>query len=176
MFRKSILLITMIIAGGFLFANPLKAQKPNQEGLTLNVTYLVGKWKGVTAYAVNVPPMEQLRDSVAKADTSKSAGTQRRGGDKSAQAMLRQRQTLDNIAANEAGSTVEFFPNKTATKLYNGKTFNATWKLKKKSIIAKDKKSKEKFKMEVQKFGIDDMNVIEHTRFGDVFVHYTRVK
>lgn len=174
--KNSIILIALLITGAFLFATPLAAQE-KKENKKLEIGLLYGKWKAINANAYNAPSIEELKQAANPSDTSKAAMSgAKKGGGNSPQMALRMRMNLENIAINEAKSTMELLPNKTAVKISGGKTFNATWKLKKTSIIAKDLKTKEKFRMDIVKWGDNDIQVIETFKAGQVFVTYTRDK
>lgn len=152
-------------------------KKAVEPGLPkLDAKFLVGKWKAVTAEAYNAPPLDELLKAVPEKDTTQKAASPSRGagGTSAQQAEIRKRRNLENFVYYEKSSTLEIFDNKTAVKTYPARAINFTWKLKKNTIIAKDKKTKEKYKMEIIKYNVNDIQAIETIKAGQVRVHYTR--
>ena len=173
--KKPLFLLTTLVFSSILFLTLTARAQESTEGKKIKAKNLYGKWKVTRADLLNAPSIEQMKAAAMPTDTSKAA-TQGKGARTADQVALRNRMNLENFMHNEAKSTMELFPNKTAIKIYNTKVFNLTWKLKGSVIVAKDVITKKKYRLRIVKWADGTIIVEQTTPAGDIRIVYEREK
>lgn len=168
--KKQLVILTAFVLISLLLNPVFLSAQENAKPPKFKAEQLVGKWKATRAEVLNVPPVADAKQAPAPVDTSKRVSNQGRPVRSTDAVAEREKRNLENFLYYEAKSSLEIFANKTLVKKYNEKIINATWKLKKNSLTAKDIKTKEKYKIKISKCAPDLLIVEETSKTGNVTV------
>lgn len=176
--KQLVILTSLILISIFLFPGILKAQEKSQNKKKIKAEELYGKWKAVQVEALNAPTFEETKTPAVPTDTTKKVSNPGRPARTPEKIAQRQKTDFENFLKNEAKSTLEILPNKTAIRTFNNKTTAYTWKLKKNTLTAKDPVTKYKYKIFIRKWTPEYLDIEETTKTGNVKVRvlYERVK
>jgi len=174
------MLLSGAVMGIVIFLSSCVTTHPNEK-------LLIGEWKPVKSEKCFTEAEEaQFQKAVASGSTTaqkspkkeeKPAGspTENPGG---STGEVKDLQTQLNRAIQvESRTPIVINPDKTAVKFYQARTVKATWKLRKKGtvIIAKDLVKKDKYRIDIQEIGENQLVLVEHMPIGGIKVTYTKV-